>query len=546
MTDTETEHERIVHVEDFGATADDDTFDGDAIQRALAAAEDVSSPVVTFGPGVYRFDHTAGPVLPIEGMADLTIAGATDDGGEPATTLEIAIPEANDVENPEHLRVVGGDGVEIRNLVLDFDPRGGTAGEVVAVEDGAVRVEVFEGLPGFDGMKCYSANSWDLSTGTLQPVPPLTIGIGHDYLENRWRSVAGGADRRYEITDVPFVDSVAVGDGISWHCSVNSGEPNVYLENSRELTIRNVRIPNAVDQAVLAGGNRDLAFEGLTIAPDGDALAVGPRDGCLLSRTSGRLSISDCRIEGVRWDPINLRSTFCEVEAITGDDRLEYALSPGRRQPIGETGTVRFYVGQAPVERDFEATEYVGETDGRHRFAMTLADSVPDAVSEDSVFVPLTWTIDDGEIRDSVFANNCGTAILCQNENVTVRGNRFAHNTYANVAMGPVNHLAGGFARNVTIRENTFETSSWVDKHASQDGTVQTFQHYGARDRSRSGTFADAPYNEAITIRNNTFRDLDTAVSIRNAQDVTVEANTFEGVETPVTVDAGSTRSVTY
>jgi nitrous oxidase accessory protein NosD len=85
-----------------------------------------------------------------------------------------------------------------------------------------------------------------------------------------------------------------------------------------------------------------------------------------------------------------------------------------------------------------------------------------------------------------------------------------------------------------------------VDKHASQDGTVQTFQHYGARDRSRSGTFADAPYNEAITIRNNTFRDLDTAVSIRNAQDVTVEANTFEGVETPVTVDAGSTRSVTY
>jgi hypothetical protein len=428
--------------------------------------------------------------------------------------------------------------------VLDFDPRGGTAGEIISIDDDTVTVEIFEGLPHFDGMKCYSANSWNLESKTLKRVPPLTKGVDAPIFDNLWESVPDRPDGVYEITGMPFVDQVSVGEGLSWHFNVNTGQPNIRVTDTRDVAFENITVHNAIKMAILGGGNHNLSFDGLTITPNDGHLSVGPRDGCLINATSGEFALRDSSIDGVRWDPLNLRSSFCEVETRKSNHRIEIALAEGRKEPIEAPGTARFYVGNDSIEREFEVVEYVGQG-SEHTYEMSFSRELPPAVDEDAVFVLDQWSVDEGTIQRNVFENNCGTAILCQNENITIQDNTFDRNTYANIALGPINHVAGGFARNVTIEGNTFRNSTWVNKHDVLPGTISTYQAYGSRDLSRSNKFARSAYNHNIEIHNNAFIDIKTAISIHNARDVTASGNDFDEVETRTSVNEESTRSIT-
>ena len=90
-------------------------------------------------------------------------------------------------------------------------------------ETDTVTVEVFEGLSHFEGMKCYSANAWNIKTRELLHVLPLTIGVDQATFSNTFHHVPNTNERTYAISNMRFSDRVNVGDGISWHFNVMLG-----------------------------------------------------------------------------------------------------------------------------------------------------------------------------------------------------------------------------------------------------------------------------------------------------------------------------------
>ena len=542
---------RVILVRDYGAIPDDDTCDAAAVREAVADACKEGGTDLAFEAGTYNFKKDIFRpgtrnyfIINIKDTQHVGLRGRKTAAGAPATAFEINLPLKNHIDSPGHIGILDSRHIRVSNIALDYAPRFTSAGEVLSVDRdrNKVRVRILDGMPHFDGMKCYSANGWDMRNRTLLALPAFTIGKNKAYFANTWHRAGNRSDVQYEIQNMPFVEYARPGQGISWHFSVNSGSPNLYIERSRSVTFENVHIRSAVRQACLAGFNHDLTFTKVRIAPEGNALAVGPRDGYLLANNAGSMHFDSCFIKGVRWDPINLRSSFCHVTNVVNETSLRFLMK--RREvlefPPGE-GVV-FWAGDRPQERRVGRPRHVGEKGGYPVYLLKCEKSLPREVREGSLFSPLAWILDDAVVENSIFESNCGTGLLVQNENVRIENNRFRHNSYAAVALGPVNGFAGGFARNVVIRGNHFSTSVWINKHGVQDGAVSTYQ-------SVDSSLSAAPHNRNIVIENNVFSDLEfpgggAAISIRNAQDVLIRNNRFRDCAENVRIEKKSTRNL--
>ncbi|GAB3760185.1 glycosyl hydrolase family 28-related protein [Microlunatus parietis] len=408
---------RELHVRDFGARPDDDSDDTDAIRAAITAAIGSGRPtVVRFAAGTYRLrpDTDLGASVPITGADGLTLAGATAPDGAPATRLLSAIPLANDLAPATQFRLIDCRGLTLRNLVLDYAPRATTSGEIVAVDAAtdSVTVDVFEGAAHFDGMRCYSANSWDLATGRLNHVAPLTIGANPDQFGNVWHSLPGGSGRRYTITGFGFSDRVRPGDGASWHFNVVGGSYNVYALGCRDLRLENLQINNAIGAGILAGYGHNLTCRDVSYAPAGPDLAVGPRDAIHLSNNTGRLDYRGGRLAGVRWDPLVSRSSFVRVAAIESARRLtlEPTSAGSRPLPFQAGDALTFWAGPLPSTVRIAAVTPVDESDSA--FLIMLDADLPGTVSVGSLVTSSGHEWDEARISSATIEGNIGTALV--------------------------------------------------------------------------------------------------------------------------------------
>jgi hypothetical protein len=138
--------DRIFHVRDFAAVADETTDSGDAIRAAIAAAVAATgtaeAPVeVVLDAGNYRVRHDnqrRGYCFPVHQAAHLTVRGAG-----PATKIVIADPTLGGF----HFGM--GNQVTLRDLVIDYDPLPFCQGTIraVDVEQCAFDLEVAAGYP---------------------------------------------------------------------------------------------------------------------------------------------------------------------------------------------------------------------------------------------------------------------------------------------------------------------------------------------------------------------------------------------------------------
>lgn len=535
---------RTLHVRDFGARPDDDADDTAAMRAAIAAAIASGLPtVVRLDAGTYRLrpDPELGASLPIAGAAGLTLAGATTRDGAPATRLLSTIPLANDLAPATQFQLTDCRGLTLRNLILDYAPRATTSGEVVSVDAAAdeVTVDVFEGAAHFDGMRCYSANSWDLATGRLNHVAPLTIGANPDQFSNVWHSVPGGSGRRYTITGFGFSDRVRPGDGASWHFNVVGGSYNVYALGCRDLRLENLLINNSIGAGILAGYGHNLTCRDVTFAPAGNDLAVGPRDAIHLSNNTGRLDYRGGRLTGVRWDPLVSRSSFVRVAGI-GNARtvtIEPTSAGSRALPFRAGDELTFWSGPIPATVRIAAVTPADEAGSA--FLIMLDTDLPDTVAVGSLATSSGHEWDEVRIAATTFEGNIGTALVFMNKNLVVEHCRFANNAYHDIGFGTTSGPTGSFARDVIVRDNVFEGSGWVRKYTKfpTSGAITTLANNGA--------FTTQPYNSGILIENNRFSDLtepfQAGVYLRNARDVTVRGNSYRQVTRRIAIDEAST-----
>lgn len=530
---------RTIHVSEFGATPDDGRCDMKAIAAAIAAATREKGAEVRFAAGTYNLTTPATPqyYLGLINTQNITLRGEVDASGRPATRLERNVTLNNDTSVPLQILVQGSRTITIGNFILANNPPCGSTGRVIAVnkDRDEVVVEVLPGLPAYDGMRCASAHAWDLATGRLKRFgstpesATLTIGVGTGDHLPLWQAVPGTGARQLRMKGAGFAAKVSVGDGISWHHRVRN-KNQMDVRDSDGVVYENIILPNVTNMGLRGDQNRNLVFRRVRFEPEGGNLAVGGRDGLHLINTSGTLVVEDCYFKGLRMDPLVIKRLFGRVQEVRADGAL--LVAPAYAIPTGDR--LRFWVGPEPVDRTVQRCEQVEEG----VYAYWFRDDAPAGTGVGSVMSYLTHSLDRGVVRNSVFVDNFGSAIVNFEENITVEGCTFDNNAYQ-VKYGP-NHVSGGFVRNNVVRNNRFLDVGWVD--IARRGQPSCLVIH-----SLSTLFKEPRYNRDILIEGNLFRNPHreqdaVAVDIRHSEAVTLRDNVFQGFSTEVKRDGKPAR----
>jgi len=544
----------ILHVKDFGAIPDDGKCDIKQINAAIAAAAASPPAVIEFDAGTYNLcepDQAPDALIAISKISDITLLGKTAPDGTPATIFERNVKNLRDhLDAAKQFKITDSSKITIRNIVSDNKPAFSSAGKITAVdkEKDIVEMEVFEGLPHFDGMQCFSANSWNLETRQLIPVKALTIGADPGRFEHQWQKVPGNNDRLYHIQKMGFADRVKTGQGISWHFYVSGKGAQFFIANSTNVTLENVHIRNIKQLGVVVLFCKDLTFRKVIVKPVAPQLAVGSRDAFHLVCNSGTLLVDSCYVKGVRWDPFNVKSKFCLVTGILDKRRIKASTTRGV-PTISELSnrTAVFWTGERPqvlkiVKADWDNAVAGPGKENSRIFSLEFAEDLPATVKAGSAFTPHAWNFDLATFTNCTFEGNCGRPILYQGENLQVSNCCFNNNSYENIALGPIDAEEGGFVRNVIISGNKFINSTWdsTTSNLPHNGSVKVYQNCYT-------LFKDEPYNDGIVIKNNFFKgvnyDKDTsAISIANAQNVQISGNKFVDCTKEVFIDNKSTK----
>jgi hypothetical protein len=258
----------------------------------------------------------------------------------------------------------------------------------------------------------------------------------------------------------------------------------------------------------------------------------------------GKYIYEGCHWEGVRWDPLALFSKTAYVEEMSDARTAKFFWYRAEKYSIdGMKATLWFEGG--PAEATIASVKW-GETDttpsGRkiQRGMVTFAEDAPKRFGAGSIFSAHRRT--ETVIRDSTFANNYGRAPYLSGVNLLIEGNTFRNNGYA-FALGISSPGAGGFCRNVVIRNNIFSQTTWssvVDARSiPTSGAIRFYENNPEQ-------FSNETYHDNILIENNTFRGINfnanfAAIDLRNAQNVTIRQNRYEETPRAVQVHQAST-----
>jgi len=531
-----------VHVADFGAVPGDSQCDTQAIQEAIDTAIREGRSEVRFAAGVYDLIQTttrkkSDAYLVIDKAKGLALVGAVDEGGRPATRIVRVMELNNDTTPTTQIEVQDSEDITIRNFVLTNNPPLGSTARVLSVnrEKDEVVVEALEGLPAYDGMRAASAQVTDSAGGHLKRFgasaqeATLTIGTAVNVF---WKAVPGTEGRRLQMTGAGWSAKVMPGDLISWHHKASEAENQTKIMRVRNFLFENIVMPNVSNMGMLAAYCDNLVFRKVRFEPEHGNLAIGGRDGLHLSNNAGELLVEDCYFKGLRMDPLVIRRTFGVVKAV--EENGQVTIEPAYEIPAGDV--LRVWTGDEPTDLTVDSSRRVRSSVYEYRFREPL----PQEMKVGSVVSFQTFSLKRGIIRNTVFEDNFGSPIVNFEENITIEGCVFNNNSYQ-LKFGP-NVSSGGWARNCAIRNNEFNNISWIDIAGRKQPAFIVIH-------SLSSLFTNPMFNKSIGISGNRFTGDGTpsnavAIDVRNATDVTIKDNMFQGIPKNVAIDPKTTRNI--
>lgn len=545
-----------VFVRDFGAIPDDGKSDTKEITKAIEYAYANSKKYVVLDKGIYnlRGDDGKVPTIYVRGVENIKLIGQITNDGPPATILEVNAELANndELKLSRHLDWENSGNIGVENIIFDLKPRFSTSGKVLMVdhENKRVEVEIFDGMSHFEGMKCFSANAWDLETRKLKYVDALTINMKESYFENLWHRVDRPDKVVYAINNMPFLDKIEVGDGISWHYAAHSSSGyGVYFYNCRNIELDNVHMYNAITVAFRINDSKNVTIRNMHIKPEGNSLATGPRDGIYLSNCRGKLLVDNLYIKGVRWDPLVSRVNFIKIKELPGDKTIISSyVAQAHAESILQVGdSVYFWCGEKPARRQIKSVEVLqNKSEKEHRIVFT--EEIPKEALIDSYISPPQW--ESAVVMNSVFEDNFGTGLVFESENLILENNLFRNNAYHAVGFGPTSINTGAFVDNIVIRNNHFISNGWINKYTGMYGRIHGGIYGGGiTTHEQHPHFSTEPYNRNILIENNIFEDMNFneemgAIGIKNAQNVTIRNNTYRNIKNKVLMEMESTKNI--
>lgn len=546
-----------VSVKDFGAIPDDGKDDSTAIQSAFDYAVKNGAKTVKFDAGVYDFsENPIGGVgkdayLHISGAKNLTLEGATDKEGKPATEFVRFNPGGVNADLRQLLYAQHASGFTVRNIEFKLSPNYYTAGEIVKTSSKKVTVRICDGYPLPSEMNATKAN-----------LPALYDKTENAFYQQRliW-TVEDTSDAPEVVTPDASQPQIVEIENKEMVKEIKKairkkGKENlimfwfqghypdscqaVVFQYCEDVLLENLSVSSSTGFAITCNMCRNITYRNMDLSPEAGGYATAPRDALKLYGCGGDILMENLIMNGFEDDGQNCHGLFSTVKEVTGENSLILNLSAANpKRPDWLRGSVIRFLSHETNDiyavTEIESAEYI---DGK-TWKITTKDALPDGIvcSADGDFKGKTAVEIGAYIANSWTVRNCTIkntyrALKISAQNVLVENNTFENNVY-DIYMGAENDEYWHESQNpvnVTIKNNTFKNplstiSIDMDFHA----------YVGTQTKSLM---------KDIYIYNNKFINCNTALWVKDAKNVYFYSNEFENVKKQIKVDPLSTESI--
>ncbi len=553
--------EKSVDVSSFGATADDNKDDSKEIQKAINYAIKNHISVVKFQPGIYNFsenpvsDNKIGAYLKIIKSNHLTLAGALNDDGTPATVFRRLNSGGDNVDLRQLLYAEQGENLTLRDIQFETYPTYYTAGEIVEYTKDTVTVKIAEGYPTPDEIgdtKIHLPGLYDKTNGC--------------FYEQRliWTKEDGSDAPLCNVPDSSKPDVVKIeNEEIAKKVKKavkDKGTENLlmfwfqghYTENfhmlyfkyCENLVFDNVAIPSSTGFALTCDMCRNITYRNVKLSPYEGKCAVAPRDAMKLYACGGDILMENTVMEGFEDDGQNCHGQFSTIYQVKDKHTLVLNLkdaNPYRPDWFDHTH-MRFLTpdtNEIYDEVSIESAKCISDT----QWEFVTKEELPTdlicsekndfsaaTIVELEAYIASSWTVRDCTIRSTYR----GLKISAQN--VLIENNTFENNVYQ-IYLGAENDPWWHESKNpinVTIRNNTFKnplsgTAIDMDFHSYQDSLEEPLV---------------TSVMSEIYIYNNKFIDCRIGTNVKDAKNVYIYDNTYENVKKEVKIYTDTVKNI--
>lgn len=438
-------------------------------------------------------------------------------GSENGKTLLLAHNDGKaQTLKPSVLWTDGCDGLTLENLEFGFDKPTTFYGGVVKKKKDTIIIK-----PGRKDypqvLPSYCMNRF--RNGALSGAS-LTIGFG---LDNTMKKREDGF---FELEDVKVAEKTEIGDGLSWHLSELT-DFLVYIGNSSNLTLKNIRITDASGFGMLTESIENIVANRVVIKPREGYQSVS-RDGWKIFRCSGKVSVTSSHFEGTRMDGQNVHSNYMIITSVSGNTvtaEMKYAPTP-----LKENTCVTFYGPEKketakitswknlsstfrPIKQEKESTAaeaVVGKSNRYNTYLITLS-SISSSIRVGDTLVPDSMSVNEYRISDSIFRNIAGAGNMVRAKNAVIERNTYENTMNSAIFIGSEwhTHREGVNPESVIVRECTFDNAGFVPRYGDRG--------YGAVAAVAEG-FGNEKVIKSIIVEDCTFLNLERAVENRNAE----------------------------
>lgn len=513
----------IIHVSEYGAFPNDGNDDTKAINAAVLATK--PGDTVAFEAGVYDLVSSEGKAhVVIRSKKDITLQGVIS-GGEPATRLLRHVSMENREKLPQIISNRDNVNITIENFILDNYPRQTSAGVVVEKDPMGhwIRVRINDDLPMDEGMACKGANAW---LPTTPPVLKNVRSLTYMKSPDLWK-IYDQSERIMELhageKKLDFIELLDVGELITWHYGV-LGQNMMENRESENVVLKNLRIPHIVNAFTNINYSRNILLKDIVFKSDNSCPSVGPRDAIHTSSNNGYLIFDNVDIEGVRQDPIVLRSRYAKISEYTDSTnfRIE-ALTGGR--PIPENSTLGLWSSDGVLEY-LKVQSAVYSSKPTRGYQISTQDPIPKWANVGTELKISAFMPDKVVIKNCDFTNNAAVDIICFTDNVTMTNNTHFKSMNAAIYLGSNFSSAGVCGDNIKILNSNFNDCGWEGKGIS----------YGMISMNNNNKHQSAKITN-LGIKNNTFENAETnaAIALDDVAGCIIEGNTFNNVLASIT-----------
>lgn len=519
--------ETIVRVSDFGAVPNDGKNDLKQIRKALRKAEKTGATKIVFDAGTYDIFHSdieENDALVLSHTQNVTMEGAVDADGEPATMLLRHYEMAPDLKAKNLLRIDECENFTLRNMKFDNSPRYMTSGEVVFNDGKHVVVRIFDGCSLVDGTRLYCANLWDMKTRNLKHTGSVTFGgsVSKKAAEYTTR-VTNWDERKVLISSTDAASKIEVGDGISWHFGWNGTQVDFWkCDNMR---MENVHSYSAIGFHFQSSLCRNLSGYRVRIGREGDDLNCGSRDAWKMWLCMGEATMNAIHMDGVRWDGQNVHGKFLYFVDAEGPNTATFSyngMSVERVEPGDRIGMWKDRENESLMT--VKSYEVLPIEWGKPRLVrVSFEEPLPDFLCASTPCNPYSHTC-HYTLENSTFENIAGCASILRNDDSTIRGCTFVHIMYPAVFLGGDLNNESVTGKNLLVEGCEFEDCAWESRNGVKGAfaaAVLPFKDF------------PVPYIFDLRIVGNTFRDCPTAISVKGVKGIVLKDNKFENVEVP-------------